>query len=459
VLGVEAESRNRLAIEPKEWDSPLRWGLRCLGIVTSVVAVGLATGAWALAIAATVVMIVFGSVCQIAERNGPLASGPRRKVWQAVAIVSIFIAVTMAQIFPLLCVMHGGESGWFMAALLLVNSVLSIILNSAFYRGVWATPAALPILGLLVLPLFPVSEAAAPAWAQAVAVYLTMTGLLTSLIQTFMDQRRKISDLHKAMHAAERGRHAAENGRLQAENAARGKADFMVMMSHELRTPLNAVIGYSEMLYEDLAADGHTVVAEDSRRINVAGRQLLDMIEQIFDLTDDDHDQICVTPAKLNFADVALDAARTASAQARVNANTFKLNIDEDVGDGVSDAGKIRQCLAHLLSNACKFTSSGAITLEVRRCADGRTVEFAVTDTGVGIAPEKIPELFTPFHQGESGFTRSFGGAGLGLAHARRLAHAIGGDIVVESALGIGSAFALRVPCAHFQVQNAANAA
>jgi signal transduction histidine kinase len=213
------------------------------------------------------------------------------------------------------------------------------------------------------------------------------------------------------------------------------------------------------MLSEDLAANDRSATVDDARRINAAGRQLLDMIEQIFDLTESDQEQLSVRPGKVRFSDLALDAARTAMAQARVNANTFTLNIDEDVGEGVSDAGKIRQCLAHLISNACKFTSSGEISLEVRRCADGQTVEFNVTDTGVGIAPEKIAELFTPFYQGENGFNRSFGGAGLGLAHARRLAQAIGGDIVVDSALGIGSAFALRVPCNHFKFQETASAA
>ena len=278
------------------------------------------------------------------------------------------------------------------------------------------------------------------------ALYLALACLLVSFWQTLEEQRQAVKSLRAAKDEAEARRLEAEQGRAQVENAARGKSDFMVMMSHELRTPLNAVIGYGEMLHEDIV-EGRAATANDAKRIHEAGRQLLDMMEQIFDLSDAEQAVLCLRPAKLNYADIALRAAEAAAAMARINANSFHVDVAEDVGEGVSDAGKIRQCLAHLLSNACKFTSSGSIGLEVRRCADGSTIEFTVTDTGVGIAPEKIPDLFTPFHQGEAGFNRSFGGAGLGLAHARRLARAIGGDINVESALGIGSAFALRLPC------------
>jgi signal transduction histidine kinase len=240
---------------------------------------------------------------------------------------------------------------------------------------------------------------------------------------------------HREVAAAARAEGALESSRL--------KSEFIVTMSHELRTPLNAIIGYSELLADDAEDAGDDAVRKDARKIALAGRQLLGLINEVLDLSKIEAGKVSLDIGGYDPAALARQAIETVRKAAEANGDTLHLEADS-VGWASSDSVKIGQCLLSLLSNAVKFTRNGAITLRVTRHDD--QLHFAVSDTGIGMAPETLRRLFQPFMQADSSATRAFGGAGLGLAIAQRLAIMLGGDIAVASTPGAGSAFTLRVP-------------
>jgi PAS domain S-box-containing protein len=234
--------------------------------------------------------------------------------------------------------------------------------------------------------------------------------------------------------------------RRAAEEASLAKSQFLANVSHELRTPLNAVIGYAELLEEELVATDHPTGPDDLRRIQSAARQLLSLINEILDLSKIEAGRLDLEEIETDFQQLAGDAADLVAPAAHKNANTLTLAVAEDVPHGIADAGKVRQCIVNLLANAAKFTTGGDIRLELRASDCGGFVVFTVRDTGIGMTAEQMSRLFEAFVQADSSTTRRFGGTGLGLAITRRLARAMGGDVTVDSAPGEGSCFTLTVP-------------
>jgi signal transduction histidine kinase/CheY-like chemotaxis protein len=232
------------------------------------------------------------------------------------------------------------------------------------------------------------------------------------------------------------------------EAASRHKSEFLANMSHELRTPLNAIIGYSEMLQEEALDRDAGALVPDLRKIQAAGRQLLEMINAVLDLSKIEagrmelHLEEVDVPALLD----EIDAVMAPIAQRSGN------RLERSIGPGVdrlrTDRGKLRQVLLNLLSNACKFTKDGTVRLEVERQVEhGETsIGFAVVDTGIGITAEQIGRLFQDFSQADSSTARQFGGTGLGLSLSRRLCRLMGGDISVTSTGGAGSRFVAWLP-------------
>lgn len=234
----------------------------------------------------------------------------------------------------------------------------------------------------------------------------------------------------------------------QAEAASRAKSTFLATMSHELRTPLNVIIGYGEILADDLRAHGAEESVRHLRQISEAGRRLLDQVNDILELSRIEAGQSHVELGPVDLAALAFNIATLTRPLAAQNHNVLALDCPDDLGIVVSDLGKLRQILLHLLSNACKFTDHGQVILEVRRESGptGEAVLFRVVDTGIGISDEQLPQLFSDFTQGDGSSTRRYGGVGLGLALSNQLCRLIGGEISVQSRAGHGSTFVLRIP-------------
>lgn len=237
--------------------------------------------------------------------------------------------------------------------------------------------------------------------------------------------------------------------RAAAEEANVAKSQFLANMSHELRTPLNAVIGYAELLEEELAVVAHESGQDDLRRIQTAARQLLSLINEILDLSKIEAGRVEIDEAETDFAALAHETAELVAPAAQKNGNALCVNVMPDLPRGLADAGKLRQCLANLLANAAKFTLDGSVMLDVRvrtGGAAGPLIAFEVSDTGIGMSADQMARLFEPFMQADATTTRRFGGTGLGLAITRRLARAMGGDVTAQSAPGEGSRFTLELP-------------
>jgi signal transduction histidine kinase/DNA-binding response OmpR family regulator len=264
---------------------------------------------------------------------------------------------------------------------------------------------------------------------------------VVNLLQTFATQ----SGL--AIQNARLFREIEEKGR-QLESASQHKSQFLANMSHELRTPLNAIIGYSEMLQEEAADLGQEDFLPDLQKINTAGKHLLALINDILDLSKIEAGKMDLYLESFDIVPMLCDVVTTVKPLVEKNANTLVVHHAADLGAMRADLTKVRQALFNLLSNACKFTTQGTITLEGGRdTVDGAAwLTFRVSDTGIGMTPEQMGKLFQAFTQAETSTTRQYGGTGLGLVISRHFCQMMGGDISVESALGQGSTFTIRLP-------------
>ena len=237
----------------------------------------------------------------------------------------------------------------------------------------------------------------------------------------------------------------AEEARAQAQEASKTKSAFLANMSHELRTPMNAIIGYGEMLLEEAEDTGEKWMESDLKKILSSAKHLLQLINDILDLSKIEAGRMTVFLEPVDIAQAARDVASTVEPLVAKNGNVFELKCAEDIGTMRTDLTKLRQTLFNLLSNASKFTEKGRITLEITRRAD-QMVSFAVSDTGIGMTPEQTDKLFGEFVQADASTTRKYGGTGLGLAISRKFCRLLGGDITVQSVPGEGSAFTAILP-------------
>ncbi len=242
-----------------------------------------------------------------------------------------------------------------------------------------------------------------------------------------------------------------------AEAATRAKSEFLASMSHELRTPLNAIILYSELLQEEAADEGDQSSIPDLQRIRSAGKHLLDLINGILDLSKIEAGKMPLVLETFDVNAMVEELVDTVAPLIAKNGNTLTVQTEGAAGAMLGDLTKTRQVLLNLLSNAGKFTWDGAITLAIRPTthADVPCVEFAVTDTGVGMTVEQSRKIFDPFTQADVTTTRKYGGTGLGLAIVSRFCDLMGGAVSVESRPGEGSCFTVRLPLQ--MVENAAD--
>ncbi len=233
-----------------------------------------------------------------------------------------------------------------------------------------------------------------------------------------------------------------------AETANQAKSIFLANMSHELRTPLNAIIGYSEMLLEEAEELQHKTFISDLGNIRSAGRHLLDLINDILDLSKIEAGKMELYVEQFDLAGLINDVAATAQPLIEKQGNKLELGQLDGLGEMVADMTKVRQALLNLLSNAAKFTKKGLITLKVsRQQVEGSDwLSFSVTDTGIGISEKQLKNIFQEFKQVDLSKTRSYEGTGLGLTISRKFCQLMHGDISVKSELGKGSTFTIQLP-------------
>jgi len=276
----------------------------------------------------------------------------------------------------------------------------------------------------------------------AAALYVTMMALYYAQIQASQGELESEMRQHMATAAALREATA------EAERAGAAKADFLAKMSHELRTPLNAVIGYSQILLEDAEAEGDKASVADLAKIHGAGQHLLKLVNEILDLSKIEAGRMELDLEEIDMFDMLQEIAEGARTAAISNGNEFSSNISPHLGISLCDAGKFRNMVGQLLDNAAKFTSQGKIELIAKRIVDesGDLLVVDVVDTGIGIAPDQMTNLFEKFTVIDDSSTSKYGGTGLGLALSQRLCKLMGGGISVASHLGEGSRFTIRMP-------------
>jgi signal transduction histidine kinase len=232
----------------------------------------------------------------------------------------------------------------------------------------------------------------------------------------------------------------------QLQQASENKSQFVSSVSHELRTPLNAIIGLTEMMVKNAARFGTEKAQEPLQRVNRAGTHLLGLINQVLDLSKIEAGKLELNPQTVQLAPLINDVISTAGQLAEQNKNRLVVDAQENLGVLTADPMRLRQILLNLLSNACKFTKAGEVKLAARKMSNGSFVEFAVSDTGIGMTAEQQAKLFEEFSQADASTAQRFGGTGLGLAITRKLARMMGGDVTVASEPGKGSVFAARLP-------------
>ncbi|MEB3310279.1 MAG: sensor histidine kinase [Snowella sp.] len=233
-----------------------------------------------------------------------------------------------------------------------------------------------------------------------------------------------------------------------AEAANRAKNAFLANMSHELRTPLNAIIGYSEMLEEEVSDRDEEDLIPDLHKIQTAGKNLLGIVNNVLDISKLESGQMEVQIETFSLISLINEVVASSQLLIEQNHNQIRVNYPENLGTMAGDFTKIRQCLLILLSNAAKFTTKGTIDFSIDRdfADDHEWIRFEVQDTGIGIAPDKHNCLFVPFSQVDTSSTRPYDGAGLGLAIAKQYCQLMGGEITLESELGKGSIFQIKLP-------------
>lgn len=245
-----------------------------------------------------------------------------------------------------------------------------------------------------------------------------------------------------------------------ATEATVAKSRFLANMSHELRTPLNAIIGITEMLVEDAEDQTDRGALEPLERIGRAGRHLLQLINEILDLSKIEAGKLELNYEQVELALLIRDVVGEAESLAQKNNNKLLVECHIDLGVIRTDPTRLRQIVLNLLSNACKFTQNGTVSLDVSRIADGNDdrILIRVADTGIGMTEEQMGKLFQEFSQADSSTTRKYGGTGLGLAISDRLCRLMSGSIKVESQPNVGTTFIVSLPADRADVLDVAPA-
>ncbi|NRF69493.1 response regulator [Aquincola sp. S2] len=324
--------------------------------------------------------------------------------------------------------------------------MVSFSMGSASYPPVTYVlnvPIALMFIVSALLQPTPLAWLAALAAAIVLAMMLAFAHKTRDMLVHALLMRFENRDLNEAL-TEQRVRERTQ----VLEQASRHKSEFLASMSHELRTPLNAIIGYSEMLQDDAAGLNAAALVPDLRKINAAGKQLLEMINSVLDLSKIEAGKMELYAEWFSLRTLAAEVHAVVQPLAARNHNGFDIRLDAAVDRLHGDKAKIRQVVLNLLANAHKFTEAGGVRLELALeppTATGAVLRIVVVDTGIGMTAEQIGRLFQPFSQADPRTAQRYGGTGLGLALCRRICRMMGGDVAVYSEPGRGSRFTARV--------------
>jgi HAMP domain-containing protein/CheY-like chemotaxis protein/signal transduction histidine kinase len=282
---------------------------------------------------------------------------------------------------------------------------------------------------------------------------------LANKAQLLAEQNAEVERKNQEIELARR---ALEEKAAELALTSRYKSEFLANMSHELRTPLNSILILGQQLAENADDNLTTRQVEFAKTIHGAGTDLLNLISDILDLSKIESGTVTVECEDLLFTHLKETIERNFRHEAEARLLQFTTQLDPALGRQLNtDPKRLMQVLKNLLSNAFKFTAQGGIRFQVGLAKGGwspdhpvlsqapAVVEFAVSDTGIGIAPEKQKIIFEAFQQADAGTARKYGGTGLGLAISRELAHLLGGELRLTSAPGVGSTFTLYLPLAY----------
>ena len=378
--------------------------------------------------------------------------------WPFLVLVKLFprayTPLAMASVLNLtFCILwgtynYGGTSSPFLVWLVLVPLLAFMYLGSTWTARIFVfSQITLGIAALYGFYLYGDFPAHIPVENMVVAGVLSALGsniyvfMMAAYYSSVVDSQ---SELIKEIDRHQYTLKALTQAKDEAERANGAKSEFLAKMSHELRTPLNAVLGYSEILLEDAELDGRGEQIADLQKISAAGKHLLAMVNDILDISKIEAGKMALHLESVDLDKLIDDVEATARPLAAKNTNSFVVERGSALGTMKADATKLRQAIFNLLSNAAKFTQNGQITLAARRNA--QWLEIAVIDTGIGISREQQKALFSNFTQASSKIAAVYGGTGLGLSLSQNLCRLMGGQIEIESELGKGSRFTIRLP-------------
>jgi signal transduction histidine kinase len=362
-------------------------------------------------------------------------------VWGSLFSIAIFAAM------PVILAAMGGGPGRVLGVLIAASSLVSVMMFTFQAPRFMLLAAVPPTIALMAMPLIPFGDAPINAAQAALGVGCGVVGFAAYVTRSALNNAKMVEGWKTAHQAAKDRQLEAEVKRAEAEEANRAKSEFLAVMTHELRTPLNAVIGYAEIIQEDMQAEGRNELAGDAVRITGSARHLLGLIDQILNLSSMDAGVDGLAPRDVDVRKLIEEAIHSVQDDARTAGNRISMRVAGDAERAFTDGGKLAVCLAALMSNAVKFTTNGLIAVTAdREYTDRETLVLSVSDTGIGIAAADMAKLFKPFAQIDGTATRQKGGMGLGLSIAQRMAHTLGGEVTLMSEPGAGSTFTVRIP-------------